>query len=170
MAIGTMTVHVPDDVVVEVRIDGEPTVRLDGVEIDARPVTLGDGPPDVVLDATLLRGTLDLYRSGERGEVVLGVDPPPVIAPPGGVVAVDQIVAVGEGIGVTSDGWIVFADGEAVVSPEFDVVVGSWYDVAPATRVIETSLGEFRITDGVIVTPSARIYRLSDLRHLATEN
>ena len=60
VAIGDVDIHVPDDVTVEVRARGG-DVTVDGVGRDDGTFTVGpEGPPDVVVDARVGYGDIDV--------------------------------------------------------------------------------------------------------------
>ena len=68
---------------------------------------------------------------------------------------------VTDGVGVSTDGWIVIAYGEALIDPNNNVVVGN---VDPQSGLIDTGMGPFFAADGFITAPDGTAFNLDDLR------
>ncbi len=161
---GNIDINANTDVAVEVRTDivsGD--ARLYGQPHDEDVMLLGpDRDPDVIVLARVGIGqvNLDGYQmtpTPPQGETpLLGGGPfdPLVDAHSIGT-------QVADGVGVSTDGWIVVAYGEALVDPNNEVVVG---DVDPRAGLVYTQMGPFIVADGSITTPGGETFGLDDLR------
>jgi len=166
-AIGSLEISVNDAVSVEIRGDSDHgDLRVNGAVIPDGVGHLGpDRAPDVIVDARLGIGDVRAYSyqyvsSDTTGQSLLGEGP------------FDQLVldhAVGvqidDGIGVSDDGWIVLAYGEALIAPDDTVVVGNVTGQTQDSTFVSTSLGEFGIVQGTLRTPWGAEYNLEELRY-----
>jgi hypothetical protein len=164
VGIGDIDVNTPRDVTVAVRGDVDHgDVRVNGVAQHADDVVVGpEGPPDVVIDASILRGSVDVeqYDVLERQAPRIVVPLPDV---PGG--RLGELRQVADGVAGTSDGWIVLADGEAVISPDDRVVAGETYMLDGSTVIVSTSQGDYRLLPrSILLAPTGEVLDLAAIR------
>jgi hypothetical protein len=166
-AIGSLEMSVNDTVSVEIRGDSDHgNLRINGAVVPDGVGRLGpDGAPDVIIDARLGIGDVQASsyqydNSDVAGQSLLGEGP------------FDELllehavgVQVDDGVGVSDDGWIVLAYGEALIAPDDTVVIGDWSDRTQDFTVVSTSLGEFSIVQGTLRTPWGAEYDLEELRY-----
>jgi phage shock protein PspC (stress-responsive transcriptional regulator) len=166
-AIGSLEISVNDTVSVEIRNDSDHgDLRVNGAVIPDGVGHLGpDRAPDVIVDARLGIGDVRAYSyqyvsSDTNAQSLLGEGP------------FDQLVldhAVGvqidDGTGVSDDGWIVLAYGEALIAPDDTVVVGNVTGQTQDFTFVSTTLGEFGIVQGTLRTPWGAEYNLEELRY-----
>jgi hypothetical protein len=158
VAIGDVRIHVPDDVTVEVRA-GADDVRVDGVAREDGTFTVGpEGSPDVVVDARVGYGDIDVEHWAP-GRPVIDLPGPAVPELPAGTVR-----DVADGVAMTRDGSVALADGEALVDRAGRVIVGDSHREGNVT-VITTSLGDFELLPGdLLLTPYGELIDLTALR------
>lgn len=166
-AIGSLQISVSDTVSVEIRSDSDRgDLTVNGVVSPDGSGHLGpDTPPDVIVDARL--GIGDVRASSYEY-----VPPPaPGTQPLLSDGALDTRVLdhafgvqVDDGIGITSDGWIVLAYGEALIAPDDSVIVGSATTQTPNLTMVSTQMGVYQLDGGVLRTPWGTEYDLTDLR------
>jgi phage shock protein PspC (stress-responsive transcriptional regulator) len=161
---GNIDINANTDVAVEVRTDiDRGDAHLSGQPQNDAVMRLGpDREPDVVVLASVGLGQVNLsgYQitpTPPQGETSLlgggSFDP---------LLETHSIgTQVTDGIGVSADGWIVLAYGEALIDPNNDVVVG---DVDPQAALVYTQMGPFFVADGIITTPGGETFGLDDLR------
>jgi hypothetical protein len=127
-------------------------VDLDGVERSPGTFTVGpDGAPDVVLDARVGRGRIDV-RQYERAPIVE--------SPPTGRDGRE----VADGVVITDGGQVVLVAGEAMLDVDDTVLVGTAFPEDRVT-VIPTSLGDFRLLPGgLLLTPYGEVLDLDAVR------
>ncbi|NND75202.1 MAG: PspC domain-containing protein [Ilumatobacter sp.] len=164
MAMGELTVEARDDVAMEIRIVSDHvTVRRDGQRITSDRVTLGpDREPDVIVIATLLRGKLEI-RQLFSDAVVDDVDADDLLISDGPP-AIDQVTVVADGVAVTPDGWLVLGEREAIVTQDFEMILGDGAWRGDASFAVSTAFGEYLIIDNVLLTPDLQVFRLDDIR------
>ena len=155
VAIGDVDIHVPDDLTVEVRAHGG-DVTVDGVGRDDGTFTVGpEGPPDVVVDARVGYGDIDVDH-WTPGVPVLDLPQPPIVAAPAGTLR-----DLADGVAMTHDGSIALAGGEALVDPTGRIVVGESHREGNVT-VITTSNGDFKLLPGdLLLTPIGELLDLT---------
>jgi phage shock protein PspC (stress-responsive transcriptional regulator) len=161
---GNIDINANTDVAVEVRTDiDHGDARLYGQTQTDDVMRLGPNrDPDVIVLAQVGVGQVNLngYHltpTPPQGETpLLGNGPfDPLVE------AHSTGTQVTDGVGVSTDGWIVIAYGEALIDPNNDVVVGT---VDPPTRPVYTQMGPFFVADGIITTPGGETFSLDDLR------
>ena len=161
---GNIDINANTDVAVEVRTDiDRGDARLYGQPHTGDVMRLGpDRQPDVIVLARVGVGQVNL--SGYQ----MTPPPPQGETPLLGGGSFDPLVEahsigtqVTDGIGVSTDGWIVVAYGEALIDPNNDVVVG---DVDPQTGLVYTQMGSFFVADGIITTPGGETFGVDELR------
>jgi phage shock protein PspC (stress-responsive transcriptional regulator) len=158
VAVGDVRIHVPGDVTVEVRADGD-DVQVDGIPGPDGTFTVGpEGPADVVVDARVGYGDIDVdHRAPDGPRLDLPV--PMVVGPARGTLR-----GVADGVAIATDGSIALADGEALVDNTGRVVVGDAHREGNVT-VITTSTGDFKLLPGdLLLTPFGELLDLTDLR------
>lgn len=180
-AFGTVYVAVPTrDVEVEVRArtDRGRSV-LDGQAADD-VVILNPGASGgrLVVDAWAGNGDVEVYQSyaGDGFASMTTWAPMPVPTVPLGPGLDTGLIAVDGFVSVTTDGWIVLANGEVVIDPDDGVVAGQsipleeWNGV-PATGesarslVLPTSIGEFQLLPrSLLLLPDGRLVDLIAIR------
>lgn len=151
--IGEISVWAASDVTVEVRAAVDHgDVDVEGVERPEGTFTIGPaGTPDVVVDARVGRGHIDV-RQYERGPIV------------GPSIAGRDGREVADGVVLTDGGQVVLAGGEAVLDADDDVLVGTTVSRDRVT-VVSTSWGEFQLLPGgLLLTPSGEVLDLPALR------
>lgn len=161
---GNIDINANTDVAVEVRTDiDRGDARLYGQPQNDDVMRLGpDREPDVIVLARVGIGQVNL--SGYQ----MTPTPPQGETPLLGGGLFDPLVEahsigtqVTDGIGVSTDGWIVVAYGEALIDPNNSIVVG---DVDPQTALVYTQMGPFFVADGIITTPDGTTFGLDDVR------
>jgi hypothetical protein len=174
VGIGDVGIDAPPDVTVEVRADlGHGEVRVNGVprpDGDDVVVVGPDGPPDVVVEAHIERGSINVLqtntplidRADRPGVPVL--DGPELDAPVGPVGGLGELEPIADGVAATTDGWLVLADGEALIDPD-DQVIGDTSFTEGAAEFIPTSIGDFRLLPRrLLLTPSGEVIDLDQVR------
>jgi hypothetical protein len=163
VAFGTVRVRVADDVTVEVRTPPDSEVRVGGVAHAAGTFQVGPaGAPDVVVDAAVAHGRVEVERYSGAIRVLPAV-PPVAPVPPG-----KQPTDVTDGVAMTATGSFVLDNGEAVIGTDDQVEVGNHYQEDRVT-VVETSMGQFKLLPGgLLVTPNGELLDLHALRDAAT--
>ena len=164
VGIGAISIWVNDQVAVEVRSrvdDGE--LQLNGTRVDDdEPVRLGpEGPPDVIVEAWIGRGdvNIDTYMF----DVVPPLPTPPALPRPPGLDA--TLAVVSEAVAVSPDGWFVLGDGSAVIGPDDALVVGEQFTREDGVRVISTQYGEFQLLPrSLLITPFGQVLDLQAIR------
>jgi phage shock protein PspC (stress-responsive transcriptional regulator) len=161
---GNIDISANTDVAVEVRTDiDHGDARLYGQTQADDVMRLGPNrDPDVIVLARVGVGQINL--SGYQ----MTPTPPQGETPLLGNGPFDPLVEahsigtqVTDGIGVSTDGWIVIAYGEALIDPNNDIVVGN---VDPQSGLVYTQMGPFFVADGIITTPGGETFGLDDLR------
>jgi hypothetical protein len=160
---GNVDISANVEVAVEVRSEiDRGDVRLNGQVQDDTVVRFGpDREPDVIVLARVGVGDVNIggYDAGPfvGEEWLLSGDGPfdPLVEEHGVGTRVTDVV------GVSSDGWIVLAGGEAVIDPSGAVVVG---DIDPATGIVTTSVGPFDLDGDTLTTPFGDMFGLEGLR------
>jgi hypothetical protein len=168
VGVGSVGIEAPPDVTVEVHPDlGHGRVRVNGV---ARPtaddvIVVGpDGPPDVVVEAHIERGSIDVLQTD--GPIFDAAEPavPELDAPLGPRAPLGRLELVVDGVAATTDGWLVLADGEALLDPDDQVLAATSF-VEGSALVIPTSVGEFRLLPRrILLTPTGEIVDLDAIR------
>jgi hypothetical protein len=164
VGIGAISIWVNDQVAVEVRSrvdDGE--LQLNGTRVDDdEPVRLGpEGPPDVIVEAWIGRGdvNIDTYMF----DVVPPLPTPPALPRPPALDA--TLAVVSEAVAVSPDGWFVLGDGSAVIGPDDALVVGEQFTREDGVRVISTQYGEFQLLPrSLLITPFGQVLDLQAIR------
>ena len=135
------------------------TSRVDGVGRADGTFTVGpEGPPDVVVDARVGYGDIDVDH-WTPGVPVLDLPQPPIVAAPAGTLR-----DLADGVAMTRDGSIALAGGEALVDPTGRVVVGESHREGNVT-VITTSNGDFKLLPGdLLLTPIGELLDLAAAR------
>ncbi len=155
---GNIDINANTDVAVEVRTEIDSgDARLYGQTQTDDVMRLGPNrDPDVIVLARVGVGQVNL--SGYE----MTPTPPQGETPLLGNGPFDPLVEahstgtqVTDGVGVSTDGWIVIAYGEALIDPNNEVVVG---DVDPPTRPVYTQMGPFFVADGIITTPGGETF------------
>jgi phage shock protein PspC (stress-responsive transcriptional regulator) len=165
VGIGDISIWVNDQVAVEVRSrvdDGE--LELNGARLGHdEPVRLGpEGPPDVIVEAWIGRGdvNIDTYIfDGPPGLPAVQVVEPtlPALDAP--------LVVVSEAVAATPSGWFVLGDGSAVIGPDDVLIVGEQFTRADGVRVISTQYGEFQLLPrSLLITPFGQVLDLQAIR------
>ncbi len=167
VAIGGVEMSLADNVAVEIRGDSDRgDLVVNGEVVPAGVRRLGpDVPPQVVVDARVGIGDVNVftYNPGERfadqtAGPLLGAGPfDPLVLVHG------QGIQVGDGVGISTDGWVVIANGEALLDPDNAVVVGDSFPNDDLT-LISTSMGQFIVNGSELVTPTGTTYDLGGLR------
>lgn len=161
---GNIDINANADVAVEVRSEiDRGDAHLYGQTQDGDVMRLGpEREPDVIVLARVGVGQVNLtgYQMADavpEGQTPLlgGGHVDPLVEAHG------SGTQVFDGIGVTPDGWIVLAYGEALIDPNDVVVVG---DIDPRTGVVMTRMGPFVVDDGTISAPDGTMVGLDDLR------
>jgi phage shock protein PspC (stress-responsive transcriptional regulator) len=159
VGIGEIEIDVDDDVAVEIRAvahDGDVIVnnqeRPDGV------VRLGpEGTPDVIVDAEISLGDVEIERFDFNRDVDLALEPPAPVPPWLGddAVLLDEAIDLGDGVRMASDGTVLLPDGFGAIGPNGEV--WSPYADAPradGVRVIITDFGDYLLLPNqMIITP-----------------
>jgi phage shock protein PspC (stress-responsive transcriptional regulator) len=164
---GSIEISAPDDVTVLVRtrID-QGTVRVNGVQSSPSAVRVGpDGEPDVVIDARVGFGSVNVWTySTVPGEVVPAPVPPGVSDP-------GALTPVSEGVAMSARGWFLLSGSEAIIDDRNAVIVGDTYPGdtgaigGEQVTVVQTSIGEFRLLpQGVLLTPYGQLLDLEAVR------
>ncbi len=156
VALGEVRVRAARGVTVELRThQGEGDVRVDGVDRPAGTFTVGpEGQPDVVIDARVGRGRIDV---DELSFTILRA--PELGAPP-----IEPSIYVTEGVALSPSGTFVLAGGEAMIDGRDQVVVGNTYQRGGVVSIV-TSSGEFRLLPGgQLVTPGGELVDLQRTR------
>lgn len=161
---GKIDINSNTDIAVEVRtVIDRGDARLYGQPQNDAVMRLGpDREPDVIVLARVGIGQVNLtgYQMTPtlpQGETTLLGNGPfdPLVE------AHSIGTQVADGIGVSTDGWIVLAYGEALIDPNNAIVVG---DVDRQTGLVYTAMGTFFIADGIITTPDGTTFFLDNLR------
>jgi len=157
LALGSIEMSVADNVTVEIRFDSDRGDLVVGGEIVSGGTSrLGpDGPPQVIVDARVGIGDFNAFtydpgdqEATERSAELLlgdGVNDPLALAHGLGI-------ALDDGVGLSTDGWIVLAYGEALLAPDQSVVAGE-FDLIDDLTVINTSRGQFVLNGVELTTP-----------------
>jgi phage shock protein PspC (stress-responsive transcriptional regulator) len=170
VGLGRIHLHVPADVTVELRprLDHGSIRSNQGLAIsETAPTLIGEGPTaDVVVDAWVGLGDIDVTVFDAPlpfpGELA------PVPPDAGSLVPADagSLVAIRDGISMTTDGWVVLGDGEAVIGPDGQIT--SPYAGLPqddGTQTIDTAWGSFRLLPrSLLLTPNGEVLDLQALR------
>ncbi|HEX4982388.1 MAG TPA: PspC domain-containing protein [Ilumatobacteraceae bacterium] len=171
VGIGDISIWVNDQVAVEVRSrvdDGD--LELNGARLgDDEPVRLGpEGPPDVIVEAWIGRGdvNIDTYMFDVLPTVKVvepalpGPQARPALPAPDAPLAV-----VSDAVAATADGWFVLGDGSAVIGPDDVVVVGEQFRHDDGVSVISTPYGEFQLLPrSLLITPFDQVLDLQAIR------
>lgn len=168
VAIGGIEMSVADNVTVEIRADNDRgDLVVNGEVVSGGTSRLGpDGPPQVIVDARVGVGDLSAftYDPGERltdqaTTDLLGAGPfDPLVLEHG------QGIQIDDGVGISTDGWVVLAYGEALLDPSNTMVVGDGQPEGPTAMSIFTSMGEFSVDGSTLQTPLGAMYDLDELR------
>jgi len=168
LALGSIEMSVADNVTVEIRFDSDRGDLVVGGEIVSGGTSrLGpDGPPQVIVDARVGIGDFNAftYDPGDRlpdqtTTDLLGEGPfDPLVLEHG------QGIQIDDGVGISTDGWVVLAYGEALLDPSNTMVVGDGQPEAPTAMSIFTSMGEFSVDGSTLQTPIGVMYDLDELR------
>lgn len=165
VGIGTLEMSVVDNVAVEIRHQSERgDLVVNGTVVTDGAARLGPaGPPDVIVDARQGIGdvTVSSYNPDARFDEIVADDQP-------GAVIDDPLVLVHPDVGVLADGWIVLADGEALLAPDNSVAVGDVTSQGPDLAVISTSIGAYVVEGDILHTPDGVVFGLEDLRQQAS--
>jgi hypothetical protein len=164
VGIGDIAIQVNSDVSVEVRSrvdDG--VVTLGGTStVGDDLVRLGpEGTPDVVVEAWVGRGdvNIDQYALDRPPAVpVLELEPrlPQLDVP---------VTPVSDAVVATADGWLVLADGAAVIGPDDVLVVGEQFTREDGVALISSPFGEFQLLPrGLLITPFGQVLDLQAIR------
>jgi phage shock protein PspC (stress-responsive transcriptional regulator) len=171
VGLGQIHLNVASDVTVELRprLDhGSVRSNRGSAVSETAPTLIGDGTTaDVVVDAWVGLGDIEI--------IVFEVPPPmpgdpslvPVPSPPGPLVPEEAgaLVNIGDGIAMTTDGWVVLGDGEAVISPDDEITIGSTYPEPDGSQTIDTGWGTFRLLPrSLLLTPYGQVLDLQVLR------
>ena len=184
VAVGDINIDVADDVTVSVRTHvANGSVRVNGAPAATTDIVVGPpGQPDVTVLAWVGRGSvninshlasgfsavmvpvpMDSFSTVESAYVTLPVTVP--VPVPAGSAGVGALVVIADGVGVTSDGWFVLGNGEAVIDASDRVVAGEQQEFRPGTTSIMTSFGEFQLLPrGLLITPVAEVIDLRAIR------
>jgi hypothetical protein len=73
---------------------------------------------------------------------------------------------IDDGLGISTDGWVVLAYGEALLDPDNTLVVGGGEPQGPTAMSISTSMGPFFVEGSVLQTPFGAMYDLDGLREV----
>lgn len=125
-------------------------------------LTIGpEGPPDVIINARIIRGDLRVNQYDSRG-LMPPMTTPPTLPP---AVSSGQLTPVADGIAATADGWLVFGDGEAVLDPQDRLIVGDEYETRPGITGFSTSHGLYELLPrSLLLTPYREVLDLTELR------
>lgn len=165
VAIGRIRVRAEEAATVEVRtrIDAG-TVNTDGdVPVDG-VVRLGpDGPPDVIVDARVGRGTITVRQYDiVEAEAIVPPTIPPIV---GQGIDVGPLTPVADDVAATSDGWLVLASGSVVIDATDQVIVGESYPGAQGVMVVPTPVGDFQLLPrSLLITPFGEVLDLQAIR------
>jgi phage shock protein PspC (stress-responsive transcriptional regulator) len=167
VGMGSVRVHAAADVTVEIRGNlDHGDVRVGGVVQPSDAATVGpDGPPDLIVEAHIERGSVEVVQSDPpRPELPQLPDPPePLLDDVPG--ASERLEPVSGSVAGTADGWIVLGRGEAVIDPDDRIVTGEAVVLADSTTVIPTSGGEYRLLPrSILIAPSGEVLDLVALR------
>jgi phage shock protein PspC (stress-responsive transcriptional regulator) len=158
VGIGEIEIDLDNNVTVEVRPivhDGE--VFIDGRRVDEATIRLGpEGEPDVIVDAEISLGDVDIQRYDFN-------EPPEPLEPLLPAVPDDAAIDLGDGLVMARDGTVILPDGLGAISPEGEVLTSE--DVAEhrpdGVILITTSYGDFLLLpNGMILTPSGTLVDL----------
>lgn len=149
-------------------------VRVNSVDQgDVSVVRIGpDGPPDVIIDARIGRGELSIsqygtvvtapidssgLRTGAETYVTVGPAPPDL--------ASTTPIPISNMVGVTTDGWFVIANGEALIDDNDQIVVGQQIARSDGVTEITTTFGSFQLLPrGLLITPDGEVLDLHAFR------
>ncbi len=168
LAIGGIEMSVADNVTVEICADSDRgDLVVNGEVVSGGTSRLGpDGPPQVIVDARLGIGDFNTftYDPGERlpdqtTTDLLGAGPFDPF-----VLEHRQGTEIDDGVGLTTDGWVVLAYGEALLDPNNRMVVGDGRPQGADGVLISTSMGPFFVDGSTLQTPIGVLYDLDDLR------
>jgi phage shock protein PspC (stress-responsive transcriptional regulator) len=168
VGLGQIRLYVPDDVTVELRprVDHGSVTSSSGLTLsESAPIRIGDGAtPDVVVDARVGRGDIDvvIFETGPYLAEVPPVATAPLMPPDAG-----SLVPIRDGVAMTTDGWVVLGDGDAIISPDDEVtsLQSATYPEPDGTQQIETGWGSFRLLPrSLLLTPDGQVLDLQALR------
>src|SRR5262249_42144262 len=156
---------VPDNVTVQVRARGD-DVRVDGVARPDGTFTVGpEGAPDVIVDARVGHGDIEVDHWAVGPPTIDLVDPSPLDLPPP---PAGPLREVADGVAVARDGAVVLAGGEAIIDADGRVTVGDGHPEGNVT-VITTTYGDYRLLPGdLLLTPAGELLELATLRGSVT--
>ena len=171
VAIGTIRVATVEDVTVEVRADiDRGSVEVNGVDRDEPVIEVGpEGRPDVIVDARVGRGAIELerYRRLRASELPEPPEPPelPELPEDRTIDDVGPVTPVADFVAATADGWLVLADGSAVIDASDRVVLGQSFRRGDGVVAIPTPVGEFQLLPrSLLITPDGEILDLRAIR------
>jgi phage shock protein PspC (stress-responsive transcriptional regulator) len=173
VGLGRIQLYVASDVTVELRprVDhGSISSSRGGRLSETAPTRIGDGTTaDVVVDAWV-----------GRGDIEVTVFDTPVVSPgdpilprttlPGGPQVPEEagaLVPIRDGVAMTTDGWVVLGNGEAVISPDGEVTAtqDSIYPEPDGSQTVNTGWGPFRLLPrSLLLTPDGQVLDLQALR------
>ncbi len=159
-AFGDVNISSSSDVTIQLigRADGG------GIGINGRSVGNGthligpDGAADVVIDARTLHGEIMVYVY-DREQFVEELDPTAVTVDSS---SGDQII--GEGVQMLPDGTVVLLNGQGVIGPDNQPVIGDWYTEDESRVEWSTEMGTWQLVGSVLVTPFGQVLDLDALR------
>jgi phage shock protein PspC (stress-responsive transcriptional regulator) len=160
VAVGDIRLAVARDVTVEVRAEADHgDVFVRGIERPDGTVRLGpEGDADVVVIARVGVGSVHVSEFAEAVEPELPYD-----VVPGLDLGTGHVLA--EGVLLGTSGHVVLVEGEAVIGPADDVLLGERWPAGDGITVIPTSYGEYRLLrGGLLLTPDGDLLDLPALR------
>jgi phage shock protein PspC (stress-responsive transcriptional regulator) len=157
VGIGGIEIDVDDEVTVEIHPtvhDGD--VRVDGTVRDEEAFTVGpEGAPDVIVDAEVSLGDIDVERRDFDVVLDRGVPVTPEL-PELSELPVEPAFDLGEGLQMAPDGTVVLPDGAGVIGPNGEL--WSPYEAVPRSdgvRVLTTEYGDYLLLpNDTIITPT----------------
>lgn len=165
VAIGEVRVDAAAGVTVELRsrID-EGTMYVNGTTAADDVVRIGpDGDPDVIVNARVGRGDVDVWPYARIREELAPV--PPIVTPGRPPVDVGPLTPVADFVAATDDGWFVLADGAAVIDADDQLVVGQAMVNESGVSVVPTPVGDFQLLPrSLLITPVGEILDLEAIR------
>jgi phage shock protein PspC (stress-responsive transcriptional regulator) len=173
VGMGGVRVHAAANVTVEIRSNlDHGDLRVGGVVQPSDAVTVGpDGPPDLIVEAHIERGSVEVDQSDPpRPELPQLPQLPQLPDPPEPLLedvpgTSERLEPVSGNVAGTADGWIVLGRGEAVIDPDDRIVTGEAVVLADSTTVIPTSEGEYRLLPrSILIGPSGEVLDLVALR------
>lgn len=160
-AFGDLNVSAGNEVTIElIAVADNGGIYINGRSVGNGTHVIGpNGDPDLVIDARTLHGEITVYTYDPATPVVREFDPAVTTLDP---TTGDQFI--GEGLRMLSDGTVIVWDGQGIIGPDNQPLLGNWYAADESRMEWSTEFGTWQLIRSILITPYGQVLDLDELR------